>query len=392
MKLQRYNNFKKINEGIFGYDIIKLLKPAYGLIKKKSSVQKIYNSLTDGLDEYKDYLMDMAENKHNMDTLIESDLERINNELDNNITHELNIESFFRTIELILHVPKKRSADKVYYKFEEYYESLKERIERCLESDMVPTIDEEEGEISVLSRGEFLEEMRGLQAEMNKLVEDVVKNGRRVAILCDGRDSAGKGSAIKSITQYMNPKHFRVVVMGIPKKEDLEGENWFNLYNAQMPKSGEIVFFDRSYYNMAINNPTFGYCTEDQYRYFMENVNRFESDLIKEGVELFKFWFSITKEKQKERFELRINSPLKYWKFSPNDAKAAEKWDVFTKFKEQCFRKASTAKAPFVVVQSNDKKLARLNTLRYILNRLYYDGKDESVIGDTYTEVVYEIK
>ncbi len=235
-------------------------------------------------------------------------------------------------------------------------------------------------------------ELRELQIELNKLLEDVVKNNRKVAILMEGRDSAGKGSTIKRFIHYLNPKHFRIVTMGIPTKEEMQGDNWFKRYEKEMPKPGEIVFFDRSYYGQGLTNPTMGYCTEEQYKYFMEHVNQFEEKLVDDGIELIKFWFSITKEKQIQRFELRKASPLKYWKFSPNDEKSMSKWDIFTNYKEQCFRKTSTSLAPWVVIQSNDKKLSQLNSIRYVLNTLDYENKDTNIIGNVYPEVVYEIK
>ena len=158
-----------------------------------------------------------------------------------------------------------------------------------------------------------------------------------------------------------------------------------------MPKDGEIVFFDRSWYGMALVNPTMGYCTEEQYKYFMNNVNEFEETLKENNIYLIKFWFSITQEKQLLRFKIRQDSELKYWKFSPNDLKSIDKWDIFTKFKEQCFNKTSTYKNPWVIVNSNDKKLSRLNTMRYILSKFNYNGKDKD-ITKPYPEIIYELK
>lgn len=387
----------KTYEGLFGFDLVKLLKPVYKMIEKEEDTLDIKNELINSLDEYKGYLIDFSQNRLGKETQIEDDIKKLESELDSTISRELNISLFLRTISNILYVPKRRGDVKIDKKFEEYYNTLSQRIDRCI--DVIKTGkpsgyegDEADEDTSVLDRKEFKTEITDLQVEMNKLMEDVAKNKRKVAILMDGRDGAGKGSTIKAFTQYMNPKYYRVVTMGIPTKEDMEGENWFNMYKAKMPKEGEIVFFDRSYYNMAINNPVFGYCTEEQYTYFMEHVNQFEANLISEGVELYKYWFSITKEKQLERFDLRIKSPLKYWKFSPNDAKASEKWDVFTKYKEQCFKRCSTARAPFIVVQSGDKKLAKLNSLRYILDKSKYEGKDSDKIGKPYPDVVYELK
>lgn len=388
----------KLFESYFGMDLVKLLEPSYKLIENGDTkkLDKIKLKLIQGLDEYKDYIIELVNNRHRKDVDIESEIKRVETELNSVISKDLNILNFLRTISNIVLIPKKKSDYKIELTFEEYYETLDTRIERAMESteglDPKDLLDEEDGEESVLYRSEYITELKELQGELNKLMEDVVKNGRKVAILFEGFDSAGKGSTIKRFTHYLNPKYYKVVAMGIPSKEEMDGENWFNRYKKEMPKEGQIVFFDRSYFGMGITNPSLGYCTKDQYNYFIQNVNRFEEDLNIEGIELVKFWFSITKEKQIERFELRKNSPLKYWKFSPSDEKAMSKWDILNKYRDQCFSKASTDKNPFVVIQSNDKKLSSLNSLRYLLNKLDYQDKDLKVIGDVYSDVVYEIK
>lgn len=388
----------KLFESYFGMDLVKLLEPSYKLIEKGNTKKfdKIKLQLIQGLDEYKDYIIELVNNRHRKDVDIESEIKRVETELNSVISKDLNILNFLRTISNIVLIPKKKSDYKIELTFEEYYETLNTRIERAMESteglDPKDLLDEEDGEESVLYRSEYITELKELQGELNKLMEDVVKNGRKVIITMDGRDSAGKGSTIKRFIQYMNPKYFKVVTMGIPKKEDLEGDNWFKMYEKEFPKEGQIIFFDRSWHNQSINNPTFGYCTKEQYDYFMINVNQFEKNIVDSGTELIKFWFSITKEKQNKRFDLRKESPLKYWKFSPNDAKAAEKWDDFTYYKERCFKLNSTNYAPWIVVQSNDKKISQLNSLRYVLNKLDYDGKDQELIGDVYPDVVYELK
>jgi polyphosphate kinase 2 (PPK2 family) len=158
-----------------------------------------------------------------------------------------------------------------------------------------------------------------------------------------------------------------------------------------MPKEGEIVFFDRSWHNRSIVEPAMGYCSESQYKYFMENVNDWEESLVDDGIILIKLWFSITKEKQKKRFELRQKSPLKYWKFSPNDAKVVDKWDLITYYKNQMFSYNSTRKCPWVIVNSNDKRIARLNAMRYVLSVVDYDGKNDE-ISKYYPEVINILK
>jgi polyphosphate kinase 2 (PPK2 family) len=159
-----------------------------------------------------------------------------------------------------------------------------------------------------------------------------------------------------------------------------------------MPKEGEIVFFDRSWYNRAVVEPALGYCTEEQYKKFMENVLDWEEDLIiKKGIILIKFWFSITKEKQLKRFELRQQSPLKYWKFSPNDEKVVDKWDIISKYKKQMFIKTTSKLSPWVIINSNDKKIGRLNAMRYVLSVVPY--KDANIeLAKWYPEIVNVLK
>jgi polyphosphate kinase 2 (PPK2 family) len=187
----------------------------------------------------------------------------------------------------------------------------------------------------------------------------------------------------------LNPKYFRVVALGVPTEE--EKNDWFGRYEKHLPKPGEIVFFDRSWYNRAVVEPAMGYCTEEQYMDFIENVADWEEDLIKRGLTLIKFWFSITKEKQQLRFQLRQTSPLKYWKFSPNDAKVIDKWDIITKYKNQMFNKTSTRLSPWIIINSNDKKIGRLNAMRYALSAIDYDDKNPEM-SEYYPEVVNVLK
>ena len=183
----------------------------------------------------------------------------------------------------------------------------------------------------------------------------------------------------------MDPKGYKIVALGVPTEE--EKKNWFDRYEKYLPKPGEIVFFDRSWYNRAVVEPALGYCTEAQYKDFMNNVNDWEDSLINDGLILIKFWFSITKDKQKKRFELRQKSPLKYWKFSPNDAKVVNKWDLITFYKNAMFNNTSTSRSPWVIINSNDKRIGRLNAMRYLLNVIDYPDKNEKVT-EYYPEVV----
>jgi len=241
-----------------------------------------------------------------------------------------------------------------------------------------------EPEKSIIGRKQFKKELIPLQVELLKLQEHVKETGKPVVIVMEGRDSAGKGSTIRSMTEYLDPKYYNVVALGIATPE--ERKDWFGRYEKQI-EPGKITFFDRSWYNRGIVEPVMGYGTEEEYFDFMENVNGFEQSLIDRGIKLFKFWLSITPQTQKKRFELRKNSPLKYWKFSPNDEKSIDKWDDYTKYKEKVLKQTKEAQ-PWTVVDTNDKRAGTLNLLRHILQNVDYKDKDESHFGEKFPEVV----
>lgn len=244
-----------------------------------------------------------------------------------------------------------------------------------------------EPEKSKIGQKEFKKELIPLQVELLKLQEYVKETGKPVVVVLEGRDSAGKGSTIKSLTEYLNPKFYKVIALDIPTAE--ERKNWFQRYERHI-EPGKIIFFDRSWYNRGIVEPVMGYGTEEEYFEFMNTVNDFEKSLLNKGIILFKFWLSITPETQKKRFELRKNSPLNYWKFSPNDEKSIDKWDDYTKYKEKVLKQAKEAK-PWVVVDTNDKRAGTLNLLRHILKNINYKGKDEKNIGMEYPEIITTI-
>jgi polyphosphate kinase 2 len=227
-----------------------------------------------------------------------------------------------------------------------------------------------------------------MQVELLKLQEMVKNSGKPFVVVFEGRDSAGKGTMIRTLTQYLDPKYFKVVALGVPTPE--ERKDWFNRYKSQM-EPNKIIFFDRSWYNRGIVEPVMGYSSEDEYRDFMENVYPFERSLVSAGIPLFKFWFSITPETQEKRFNLRKSSPLKYWKFSPNDAKSLEKWDDYTEYKKKVILATKTA-SPWYIVDTNDKRAGILNALRVILNNTDYPAKNDTHIGMTYPEIVTTVK
>ena len=219
----------------------------------------------------------------------------------------------------------------------------------------------------------YTKEKYRLQVELLKMQEWTIKEKKKVAIVLEGRDAAGKGSTIKRFIQHMMPKNTRVVELGVPTSK--QNRNWFNTYNKHLPRDGEIAFFDRSWYSRAVIQPTMGYCSKNQYYYFINNVNDWEKKLIDDGLILFKFYLSVSQETQQYRFFLRQSSELKYWKVSDNDLKAMEHWHLYTHYKEQMFEQTSTEHAPWILINSDNKMIARLNTMRYVLKRTNYSGK-----------------
>ena len=216
-------------------------------------------------------------------------------------------------------------------------------------------------------------EKRRLQIELLKLQEDVIKNNRKLCVIFEGRDTAGKSSAIKLFSEYLIPKNFKYVHLGIPTK--WESSHWFQRWEKVLPHNGEIAFLDRSWYTRSIIEPVMGYCTENQYNYFMSKVNKWEDNLIKNGTEIIKFYFSLSKDQQERRINARELSELKYWKLSENDKKIMDKWDVFTLYKDRMFKKTGRDNSPWVIINSNNKMIARLTALRYFLNKTDYENK-----------------
>ena len=219
----------------------------------------------------------------------------------------------------------------------------------------------------------YQKEKRKLQIELLKLQEWVIESGQRLAIVLEGRDAAGKGATIKRFIENLIPKTMRVVELGVPTS--VQNRMWFKTYDRLLPKEGEIVFFDRSWYTRGLIQPAMGYCTERQYKYFMKNVNSWEKKHIDKGLLLIKFYLSVSKENQQQRFVFRQNSPLKYWKLSANDLKAAKEWDLFTHYKEQVFSNSESNRNPWVIINSDNKMIARLNAMRYVLSSFEYPGK-----------------
>ena len=213
--------------------------------------------------------------------------------------------------------------------------------------------------------------MKKLQEELIKLQHWVVNENEKVVILFEGRDAAGKGGAIRRITEHLNPREFRVVALPKPTYEE-KGQWYFQRYVNQLPREGKIVFFDRSWYNRAIVEPVNRFCTKKEYDVFMNQVNEFERMITESGIRLIKFYFSISKNEQISRFEDIQNSPLKKWKFSKVDQKAIKLWDSYTRYKLRMFEKTNTAIAPWIVIEGNGKMKARINAIKHILDVIPY--------------------
>lgn len=228
-----------------------------------------------------------------------------------------------------------------------------------------------------LRNREYEVELAKLQAELVSLQHWVHKNRLRVAVLLEGRDASGKGGTIKRFTEHLNPRSSRVVALNRPTEVE-KGQWFFRRYISQLPEPGEIVFFDRSWYNRAVVEPVMGFCTKEEYDRFMVQVPEFEHMLYEDGVIIIKLWFSITKEEQRKRFESRMKNPLKQWKFSPVDMKGQEYWDRYTYYKDQMFTRTHTHFSPWIIVKTNSKREARLESMRHILSRFDYDGKENS--------------
>lgn len=216
-----------------------------------------------------------------------------------------------------------------------------------------------------------------LQIELVKLQQWVQSEGRRVAILFEGRDAAGKGGTIRRFVEHLNPRAMRVVALPKPT-EDESGQWYFQRYMRQLPNRGEIVFFDRSWYNRAVVEPVNGFCSDDEYERFMRQVTEFEHMLVEDGVDLVKFWFSISKDVQDARFESRRVNPLKQWKLSPLDERAQELWDGYTRYKEMMFARTHSSFSPWIVVQANVKRQARLESMRHVLSQFDYHAKSDA--------------
>ena len=223
------------------------------------------------------------------------------------------------------------------------------------------------------------QELRLLQIELVKLQKSLITNGDQILIVLEGRDTAGKDGTIKAITEHLSPRETRVVALGKPS--DVEIDQWyFQRYIAQLPKKGEFVLFNRSWYNRAGVEMVMGFCSKAQYATFLSTVNSLESILIQSGVTVLKYYLDISKQEQKLRLEFRQKDPLKQWKISPIDQQAQKKWNAYSTYRNAMLLKTSTAEAPWTIVRANDKKQAHLNFIRDLLSRIHYVGKNKKIM------------
>ena len=244
------------------------------------------------------------------------------------------------------------------------------------------TIDEMEGDRpheTKIKKKVYNTELRELQIEMLKMQRWVKDRGERVLLLFEGRDAAGKGGSIRRFSQYLNPRGARIVALPKPNNTEV-GQWYFQRYVAHLPTAGEIVFFDRSWYNRAGVEIVMGFCTPQQYGEFFRQAPGFEQSLVESGIHMFKLWYTVSREEQTVRFEDRRDDPLKQWKLSPVDLASLDKWDAYTRARDAMLIHTDSPAAPWTVVNSNEKKRARLEAMRHVLSTLDYDHKDTDVV------------
>ncbi|WP_344422307.1 polyphosphate kinase 2 [Streptomyces lavendulocolor] len=232
-----------------------------------------------------------------------------------------------------------------------------------------------------IRRAEYERTKRILQIELLKLQRWVKDTGARLVVICEGRDAAGKGGTIQRFTERLNPRGARIVALDKPTERE-SGQWYFQRYVAHLPAAGEIVFFDRSWYNRAGVEKVMGFCTDEQYDEFLRQCPLFETMLVQDGILLVKFWFSVSRAEQRTRFAIRQVDPVRQWKLSPTDVASLDLWDAYTTAKVTMFRATDTEHAPWTVVKSNDKRRGRLEAMRSLLWRIDYDRKDQAAVGE----------
>lgn len=238
-----------------------------------------------------------------------------------------------------------------------------------------------------LKRSRYEERLEALQIELVKLLAWIQDQDERLVVLFEGRDAAGKGGTIRVVREFLNPRHARIVALPKPSDREL-GQWYFQRYVDNLPTVGEMILFDRSWYNRGVVEPVMGFCTPQQTEAFLNEAPHFEHMLKRDGIRLFKFWLNIGREMQLKRFHDRRHDPLKTWKISPVDLKAIAMWDDFTGARDRMIAATHTEEAPWTIVRSNDKRRARLNVIRHLLSNIDYSGRDEKAIGEIDPQVL----
>ena len=356
--------------------------------EKKHNIDFFKELIKNDLSKYAEFLLSKYE-KTNIKRF-KSKFKDIIDDIDYPLIDAIGIEMVIKTVNSIFdgeesYDVKHNKTQKI---LNDYINSIEEKIEKTHkkflskvnENDLYDPLNSVNINRTSLTQDEYSREKYLLQIELLKLQEWVKENNKRVVIVLEGRDGAGKSSSIKLFSEYLNPKSFRSVKFYA--KEDDKGKDWFSLFTPELPKNGEIVIFDRSWYNRAVVEPVMGYCDDKEYKEFIDRVNGFENDLIDNDTILIKVWLSINKETQKLRFELRQANPLKYWKYSDNDNKALKKWDDFTKYINKMFKVTNTKKSPWIIINADDHKKAKLDVVKKVLNSIDYDKTITSVISN----------
>ena len=262
------------------------------------------------------------------------------------------------------------------------HQETTEALEAASEPNESPVEIENSSDVTVtqekLSRKEYEKLKKDLQIELLKMQSWVRETGERIVILFEGRDAAGKGGTIKRFTEHLNPRGAKVIALEKPTEEE-KGQWYYQRYVKHFPTKGDILLFDRSWYNRAGVERVMNFCSPAEYLEFMRQTPDFERMLVRSGIRLYKFWFSVSRDEQFERFQARKVAPLKQWKLSPIDLASLDKWDAYTEAKEAMFFYTDTADAPWTVIKSDDKKRARINAMRFILNSLPYPNKNPDI-------------
>ena len=274
-------------------------------------------------------------------------------------------------------------ADKMVDKILTLEELIEENTQLKLENALL-----EKSNSEAIKKCEQEESLKPYQAELLQMQKYLEKTGKKIIILFEGRGAAGKGGSIRRVTRYMNEKHYRIVALGRPTEEQ-KSQWFFQKYINHLPSGGEVVFFDRSWYNRAMVEPVLNFCTKSDYKNFMQAVTGFERDLVRQGTILVKLYFSVTREEQAKRFKSDRADPLRQWKQSELDVQAQERWDDFTNVKYNMLKKTHTSSAPWTIIRANNKYKARLNAMKTILNSVPYTRLDSNLNFIPDSHIVY---